>query len=83
MRQRVAGLVRPERVEDLGARNGNRERQRAPGQCFRQRDNVRHDAGLAARERATGAAEAGEDFIENQNKPIAVCGIAQALQDRR
>src|SRR5262249_38010338 len=83
MRQCIARRVRPERVEYFVTRNCGRERQRASGQCFRQSDDVRRDTGCLAGEQAAGAAETGEDFIENQKKLIAVRRFAQALQHRR
>ena len=70
--QRMHGIVGPERVEDAPARDGGGERQRSAGQCLRQREDIRHDAGGLAREQASGAAEAGEDLVEDQEQLVAV-----------
>ena len=67
----------------LRARDGGGERQRAAGQRFRQRDDIRHDAGCFAGEQGSGAAEAGEDFIEDQQQLVAVRRLAQPAQHRR
>ena len=75
--QRMHGVVRPERVEHRSACDGRGERQRAAGQRLRQRDDVGHDAGGLAGEQRPGAAEAGEDLVEDQQQVVAVGRRAQ------
>ena len=43
-----------------------------PVSALRQRDDVGHDAGLLAGEHRAGAAEAGEDLVEDQQQIVAV-----------
>ena len=59
------------------------ERQRAAGQRLGQRHDIRHDAGLLEREHRAGAAEAGEDLVEDQQKLVTVCQRAQSLEHAR
>ena len=49
----------------------------APGQGFRQADNVRHDIRRFAGEHRAGAAKARENLIEDQKKIVFVRERAQ------
>ena len=53
-----------------------------PVSAFDKRDDVRHHAGGLAGEQAAGAAEAGEDFVEDQQQLVAVGRLAQPVQHR-
>ena len=79
--QRVAGIVGPEGVEDLArcatvAASGSVP----PVSALRQGDDVGHHLGRLAGEHRAGAAEAGEDLVEDQQQLVAVGGRAQAAQ---
>ena len=78
-----AGIVRPERLEHLFARDRCGQRQRAAGQRLGQRDDVRNDARVLEGEHRAGAAEAGKDLVEDQQQLVAVGGGAQRAQHFR
>ena len=67
----------------LRVRDGRGERQRAAGQRLRQRDDVGRDARRLAGEHRAGAAEAGEDLVEDQQQLVFVGERAQAAQHAR
>ena len=67
----------------LAARHRRGKRQGAAGQRLRQRHDVGRNAGRLAGEQVAGAAEAGEDLVEDQQQVVAIGRRAQAPQHRR
>ena len=53
------------------------------GERLGERDDVRRDAGAGRREHRAGAAEAGEDLVADEQRPVAVGHGAQPAQRLR
>ena len=75
----LAARRRPRGVHQAGATNAGREREPA-GERLAQADEVGHDAGVFAGKPFSGAAKAGENFIENQQRAQFVANFSQPRQ---
>ncbi len=78
--ERPAAVVAQERVVDGVGDDRRAQRQVAGGQRLRQADDVRRDAGVLAGEHASGAAEAGQDFVGDHQRAEPVAQAPDAGQ---
>src|ERR1035437_1744193 len=76
---RLAARCGPRGIHQVGAANAGRERETA-GECLAQTDKVGHDAGVFAGKPFSGAAKAGVNFIENQQRTVFVAKFSQQRQ---
>ena len=76
---RLAARLRPGEVHHVRAPHARRERE-TTGQGFAQADQVRHDAAVFARKPFSGAAKAGVNLVQDQQRALLV---AQAAQQRQ
>ena len=83
MHEGVFCPVRAERGENMAASNCGGQRQGAAGQRLRETHQVGHDAGAFTGEQGAGAAEAGHDFVGDQQHPMLVATGADAGECRR
>src|SRR5258708_38059076 len=73
---RLAVRGRPGGVHDFSATDTGGER-KAAGQSLAEADDVGSHPRVLAGEPFPGAAEAGEDFVENQERAVFVAELAQ------
>ena len=65
---------------DVAAGDGGGEGEVAAGEAFAQGEDVGHHISVFEREQFTGAAEAGGDFVENQQHTVSIAQAAGAAQ---
>src|SRR5690625_2455233 len=68
---------------ELGPHEGERHRQAVAADRLRQRDDVRHDAGLLEAEEVAGAAAAHLDVVDDEQDLVALAQVRQAAQPLR
>ena len=71
---RLAARRRPCGVHQVGATDAGRKRKTA-GERLAQTNQIGHDAGVFAGKPFSGAAKAGVNFIENQQRPVFVANF--------
>ena len=65
---------------DVAASNGGGEGEVAAGEAFAQSEDVGHHISVFEREQFAGAAEAGGDFVENQQHTVLIAQAAGTAQ---
>ena len=70
----------PRRIHDVGAANTGRKRETA-GERLAQADEIGRDTAVFAGEPFSGAAKAGVDFVEDQERVLLVADSAQPRQE--
>src|SRR5258708_30469760 len=79
---RLASRRRPCGVHEFGATHAGRKR-KAAGQRLAETNQIRNDIEMLAREPFSGAAKAGVNLIENQQRAIVVAQFSEHRQKFR
>ena len=72
--------IAEERIKYFGVDGAGAQGQVAAGYALGQGYNIGFDAPVFGGEEFTGAAEAGDDFVENEQDPVAVADLSEAGQ---
>ena len=80
--ERLAGPVR-DRVVDMVGHEDGAHRHVARGQPLRRGHEIRHDVVLFTGEERTGAAEAGDDLVGNEQDVVLLANGVHGLQPAR